>query len=127
MRPQYHLTYRVYGAPQPLQAAPFFPCQTRFVPQRRQTSNLFTLAPQFWHEYFRLPPLAVFSMGVPHSGHTFWSCLMASSPMSEIAMNAHLPIFAYQILLNSTTRQSPPHSPPGCRTATQLPSYPVFE
>lgn len=70
-------SYRVYGAPQPLQAAPFFPCQTRFMPQRSQMSNLFIVAPQFSHEYLRLPPLAVFSMGsatayglLSHSGRT---------------------------------------------------------
>jgi hypothetical protein len=71
-----------YGAPHPLQAAPFFPCHTRFVPQRTQTSNLFIVAPQFWHEYFRLPPLAVCSMRSPHSGHAFWSCLMFLESMS---------------------------------------------
>ena len=36
------------------------------------------VAPQFSHEYLRLPPLAVFSMRSPHSGHAFWSCLMGS-------------------------------------------------
>jgi hypothetical protein len=35
-------------------------------------------APHFLHEYFRLPPLAVFSMGSPHSGHAFWSCFMGT-------------------------------------------------
>jgi hypothetical protein len=72
----YFNSYRVKGAPQPLQAAPFLPCHTRFVPQRSQISNLFIVAPQRWHEYLRLPPLAVFSMLLPHSGHAFWSCLM---------------------------------------------------
>jgi hypothetical protein len=66
----------VCGAPQPLQAAPFLPCHTRFVPQRSQVSNLFMVAPQFWHEYMRLPPFAVFSMRSPHSGHAFWSCFI---------------------------------------------------
>jgi len=66
----------VYGAPQSLQAAPFLLCHTRFVPQRSQMSNLFMVAPQFWHEYLRLPPLPVFSICSPHSGHAFWSCLI---------------------------------------------------
>ena len=39
-------------------------------------SNVFRVAPQFWHEYLRRPPLAVFSMRLPHSGHAFWSCLI---------------------------------------------------
>jgi hypothetical protein len=34
------------------------------------------VAPQFWHEYLRLPPLAVFSMRSPQSGHAFCSCLI---------------------------------------------------
>ena len=55
---------------------PFFPCHTRFVPQRSQFSSLFMVAPQFWQEYLRLPPLVVFSMRSPHSGHAFWSCLI---------------------------------------------------
>jgi hypothetical protein len=32
--------------------------------------------PQFGHEYLRLPPLAVFSMRLPDSGHAFWSYLI---------------------------------------------------
>jgi hypothetical protein len=47
--------------------------------------------------------------------------------MSAMEMFRQPTIGRYQILLNSTTRQSPPDSPPGGRTATQLPSYPVFE
>ena len=73
---RFNANYSVYGAPQPLQAAPFLPCHTRLVPQRLQMSNLFIEAPQFWQEYLRLPPLAVFSMCSPQSGHAFWSCLM---------------------------------------------------
>ena len=89
-------SYRAYGVPQPPHAAPFLLCHTRFVPQRAQMSNLFTLAPQFWHRYFRLPPLAVFSIRSPHRGHAFWSCFMASRSCTYR--------FCYQILLNSTTR-----------------------
>jgi hypothetical protein len=29
------------------------------------------VAPQFWHEYLRLPPVAVFWMRSQHSGHAF--------------------------------------------------------
>ena len=77
-------SYRVYGAPQPLQAAPFLPCHTRFVPQRSQVSNLFTVAPQFWHEYMRLPPLAIFWMCSAQSGHAFWSWLMGSGTKMRV-------------------------------------------
>jgi hypothetical protein len=44
------------------------------------------VAPQFRHEYLRLPALAVFSMHSPHSGHAFWSCLMFLESMSVIAI-----------------------------------------
>lgn len=44
------------------------------------------VAPQFRHEYLRLPPLAVFSMRSPHSGHAFWSCFMFLESMIVIAM-----------------------------------------
>jgi len=33
-------------------------------------------APHFWHEYLRLPPLAVFAMRSPQRGHAFWSCFI---------------------------------------------------
>ena len=72
-------SYERVGAPHPLQAAPFLPCQTRLVPHRSHISNLLIVAPQLLHEYLRLPPLAVFLMGSPHSGHDFWSCFMAHS------------------------------------------------
>ena len=39
--------YTLYGAPQPLQAAPFLPCHTLFVPQRVHVTSLFLVAPQF--------------------------------------------------------------------------------
>jgi hypothetical protein len=77
------------------QAAPFFPCHTRFVPQRSQMSNLFIVAPQCWHEYLRLPPFAVFSMRLPHSGHAFWSCLMGFDELRVVSGNAitHCEVF----------------------------------
>jgi hypothetical protein len=51
-------------------------------------SNLFIVAPQCWHEYLRLPPFAVFSMRLPHSGHAFWSCLMGFDELRVVSGNA---------------------------------------
>ena len=44
------------------------------------------VAPQFRHEYLRLPPLAVCSMRSPHSGHAFWSCLMFFESLSVMGI-----------------------------------------
>jgi hypothetical protein len=93
-----YASYRVYGAPQPLQAAPLLPCHTRFVPQPSHMSSLFRVAPQFWHEYLRLPPLAVFSIRSPHSGHAFWSCLMGIILRSMSAMAIFQQLVGWSII-----------------------------
>ena len=66
-----YFTERLYVAPHPQQAVPRLPCQTRFVPHEAHVKSLFKQAPQCLHECLRLPPDAVLSIALPHTGQTF--------------------------------------------------------